>query len=315
MKKGLFISTLIFLLCVSLAACAVNKPEKDVKDIQPLAIGVMPDLDSIPLIIAGHNGYFEEEGIKVDIQHFKSAVDRDSALQTGNLDGAISDMLAVAFFNDNNFNVKITSKTDGDFKLIAGKNTNIEKTVQVKGKSIGISKNTIIEYLTDKMLEASNINPDEIEKVVIPKIPERLEMLKNNKLDAAVLPEPLASVAVSSGGIVLSDSDELGINPGVMIFTQKAIDAKKDEIKAFYRAYNKAIEYLINENREKYIDIIIKEAGFPESVRDSLTLPGYTKAVMPSEKELEEVIEWLKSKNLVTNDFKYDDLSDSSVIK
>ena len=201
---------------------------------------------------------------QVKIEHFKSASDRDTALQTGKIHGAISDMLSVVFFNDNNFDVKITSKTDGSFKLISGKNSNISKIEQAAGKSIGISKNTIIEYLTDRIIESSNIDVNSQKKVAIPKIPTRLEMLNNGKLDMATLPEPLASTAISAGGKILSSSDKLGINPGVMIFTKDAVSSKSEEIKSFYRAYNKAIEYLNKEKPESYIDFVIKEAGFPE---------------------------------------------------
>ena len=36
---------------------------------------------------------------------------------------------------------------------------------------------------------------------------------------------------------------------------------------------------------------------------------------MPSEKELEKVINWLKAKNLTTNNYTLQDLSNSSFIK
>ena len=74
-------------------------------------------------------------------------------------------MLAVVFFNDSNFDVKITSKTDGSFKLISGKNSGISKIEQSAEKSIGILKNTIIEYLTDRILESPNIDINLIKKV------------------------------------------------------------------------------------------------------------------------------------------------------
>ena len=241
--------------------------------------------------------------------------DRDTALQTGKIHGAISDMLSVVFFNDNKFDIKITSKTDGSFKLISGKNSGISKIEQSAGKSIGISKNTIIEYLTDRIMESSNIDVNLPKKVAIPKIPTRLEMLNNGKLDMATLPEPLASAAIASGGKVLSSSDKLGINPGVMIFTKDAIVSKPEEIKALYRAYNKAIEFINQEKPENYIDFVIKEAGFPETVKNTLTLPNYSKASMPPEKELEEVLTWLKAKKLTTNNYTLKDLSNSSFIK
>ncbi|MBQ5419523.1 MAG: ABC transporter substrate-binding protein, partial [Selenomonas sp.] len=97
------------------AGCGPQQEAK--KDLQPLNIGLMPDTDSLPFIVAQEKGYFKEEGLEVNIQQYKSAMDRDSALQSGNLDGAISDMLAVAFAKDGGFNVKVTSFTDGSYKL------------------------------------------------------------------------------------------------------------------------------------------------------------------------------------------------------
>lgn len=319
MKKKLFLPLLIIIFTMSLLGCSnkQNKPEeKSQKNMNStITIGVMPDLDSVPFIIAKDKGYFEEEGLTVNIKHFKSAMDRDSALQTGNLDGAISDMISVALLNDNKFNVKMTSKTDGSFKLLAGKNSKITKTDEIKGKSIGISKNTIIEYLTDRIVSSSNINPDTIKKVAIPQIPTRLEMLKNNKIDMATLPEPLSSVAVLDGSKILNSSDKLNINAGIFIFTQKSIDTKKEQIKAFYKAYNKAVNYIKTEKKEQYIDLVIKEAGFPPTVKNSLTLPKYTEATIPSKNEFQEVLKWLKSKNLTKTNLKFEDVTDSSLIK
>ena len=316
MKKILLIFVLALLMSISIAGCSNKvKEETTPQPLKTLTVGVMPDLDSLPLIIANHNGYFKEEGLDVKIEHFKSAADRDAALQTGKIDGAISDMLAVVFFNDNKFDVKITSKTDGSFKLIAGKNSNISKIEESAGKSIGISKNTIIEYLTDRIMESSNIDVDSPQKVAIPKIPTRLEMLNNGKIHMATLPEPLASTAISDGGKIISSSDELGINPGVMLFTKDSITSKAEEIKALYRSYNKAVKFLKEEKSETYIDFAIKESGFPETVKNTLTLPNYTEASMPTEKELKEVLNWLQAKKLTTNNYTLKDLSNNSLIK
>ena len=316
MKRTIFVTLLILILSMSIAGCSSDKTKDAVEqDFQTLTIGVLPDVDSIPFIIAKYNGYFEKEGLDVEIHHFKSAMDRDSALQTGSIDGAISDMPAIVFFKDNGFDVKITSKTDGSFKLIAGKSSNISNLEEIKGKTIGISKNTIIEYVTDRVLKISNIDVDAPRKVVIPQIPTRLEMLSNDKLDMATLPEPLASVAISRGGKMLSSSDELGVNTAYMIFTEDSIVSKKEEIKAFYKAYNQAVEYLNSESLEKYIDILIEEAGFPGVIKDSFSLPKYSRASMPSDKDLEEVLDWLHTKKLTTSDYSLEELSDPSLIQ
>lgn len=310
MKKILGILLLtVALLCMS----ACNKQETN-NNLQALSIGIMPDVDSIPLIIAEHEGYFTEEGLEITLQHFKSAIDRDTALQTNNLDGAISDMLSVVFFNDNNFDIKMTSKTDGSFKLIASKNSNINTLDDINNMSIGISKNTIIDYLTDQIILTSEINIDHVNKVSIPKIPTRLEMLKNDKIDLATLPEPLASIAIADGGKLLSSSDKLNINPGVMVFTQNAISEKEEEIRKFYKAYNKAIAYLNNESQDNYMTVLIEEAGFPESIKDTLILPTYSEMHMPEVDEFNNVLNWMQSNELTSSDYSFDMLSDSKFI-
>lgn len=316
MKKKIFLPLLLILVFTATLLGCTKSQENDSKDLKTtLTIGVMPDLDSVPFIIAKNNGYFNEEGIKVNIKHFKSAIDRDAALQTNNLDGAISDMVSVVLLNDKKFNIVMTSKTDGGFKLVTSKNSKINTVDEIKGKTIGISKNTIIEYLTDRMVKSEAATSNDMKKVVIPQIPARLEMLKNDKLDMATLPEPLASVAVLNGGKVIKDSDKSNINPGVLIFTNKSITSKQDEIKKFYKAYNKAVDYINTEKKEKYIDLVIKESGFPPTVKNSLVFPKYTKATIPSKTEFQEVLKWSKSKNLIKTDLKFDDVTKNNLIK
>lgn len=319
MKKKLISMVLALILPFSTVACSANTPDK--KNSEPktsLSIGIMPDLDSIPIIIAENNGYFKDEGLDFKLQSFKSAADRDAAIQSGQIDGAISDMLAAIFFNDNKFEVKITSRTDGSYKLIAGstsKISDISDISDITGKSVGLSKNTIIEYLTDRVVESSNLDINSIEKVVIPKIPTRLEMLNAGKLDMAMLPEPLATTAVSSGGKILVSSNDLNIDAGVIVFTKASMESKENEIKAFYAAYNKAVKYLKDEPLANYIDMLIEKGGFPDSIKDSLILPHYSEASLPSEEEFNEVIKWMRAKNLTTNDYKLEQLSTDSFIK
>lgn len=281
------------------------------KELQELKIGVLPDLDSIPLIIAEQNGYFEASGAKITIETFKSAKDRDSALQSGNIDGAISDMLAAAFAAEGGFDVKMTSKTDGSYKLLVNADKGIDSFDKLKGNQIAISENTIIEYATDMMLKEGKLNGEDVEKVAIPQMPVRLEMLQNGKVAAATLPEPLASAAMKNGAVLLNSSDKLGINPGVLLFTTKATEEKSEEIKLFYAAYNKAVDYLNKEDKSKYIDGLIEKAGFPADVKDVLVLPKYNNAVLPSQKDFAKVINWLFEKGLIKNNYKYDDLVNS----
>ena len=306
MKKILLLSMLI--LTLALAAGCGNSNDNTQKDLQPITIGLMPDTDSLPFIIAKEKGYFAEEGIEVNIQQYKSAMDRDSALQSGNLDGAVSDMLAVAFAKAGGFDVKVTLFTDGSYKLIASKEAGINNVKALAGKDVAVSRNTIIEYVTDQILAKEGMDSESINKVIIPQIPTRLEMLQNGKLAAATLPEPMASIAVSNGCTYVTGSDELGINPGVIMFTAKTVDNKTAEIAAMYRAYNKAVDYLNNTSRDEYIDLVVEKGGFPPAAKEALKLPEYHKAALPKESDVTDCIKWLNNKGLVKEHFSYQDI-------
>ena len=162
--------------------------------------------------------------------------------------------------------------------------------------------------MTDHILESNSMSGDDIAKVVIPQIPTRLELLQSGKLAAATLPEPMASVAVHNGCRFITGSDELGINPGVILFTEKSTKEKRAEIQAMYRAYNKAVAYLNSTDRAEYIDLVVEKSGFPPAAKEALVLPVYHTAALPKENDVTDCISWLKGKELIKNSYGYADL-------
>lgn len=314
--KKLVVYFLIAISIFSLAGCGQEKkasePEKTQKTI---TIGVMPDVESIPFIIADKNGYFKQEGVQVKIEHFKSAKDRDSALQSGKLDGVITDVLAVVFANEGGINLRMISRNDGNIELMGGKNADINSMRDLKGKSVGLSTNTIMEYTVDKMLEAAQLKSEDINKVAIPQLPTRLEMLQGGKIDAAILPEPLSGLAVKNGAKVLNDTDQLANKAGVIAFTSKSLQESPEKIKAVFRAYNDAADYLNQEPVSSYIDFVIEAQGFPAAIKDTIKMPQYKKAEAPDEKIFSDVVQWMKAKNLIKGSYKYKDLVDENILR
>lgn len=307
---------LIFLSFYSFIGCSGgNTPNKDAETNKTITIGVMPDVESVPFLIAEKNGYFKNQGVKVRIEHFNSAKDRDSALQSGKLDGVITDMVAVVFANEGGINLRIISRNEGDIKLLAGKDSGITSIADLKGRGLGLSTNTIMEYSADKMLEEGGVNPDEVSKVAIPPLPTRLEMLQGGKIDAAILPDPLAALAVKDGAAVLNSTDRMQNKSGSIAFTADSIAENPEEIKAVFRAYNDAVEHLQSEPASTYIDFIIEEQGFPARVKDILVLPEYKKAELPDEEIFKDVVKWMQNKDLIKGNFKYQELVDATILR
>lgn len=292
---AIFITTF---LALSLSACSVAKNTATTTKLT-LNVGAIGSIDVIPIVIANEKGFFKKEGIDVNFQTFKSSKDRDAAFQSKTLDGIICDEIAICLYQNADFDVKITGATDGDFMLIANSKSGIKSLDDIKGKSVAISENTSIEYTLDKILEKNSIEPKAVRKSIVPAIPTRLEMLRNNKVDTALLPEPFSTLALRNGGILLGSAMKLNTYPSVTAFTQKSIDTKKIEIKSFYRAYNEAVDYINSTPISEYEATIIKTVGYPQDMKGEINLPKFRKNVLPAEAEVQSAINWTTKKGLV----------------
>lgn len=311
--KSSFVIFLSVILIITVVSGCV--PKNEVKpDMKKLKIGSLTIEDNLPILVAQQNGYFAEENLELELIPFQSPVESQSAFQSGDLDGMITDMIIAAMLQGSGENLKVTSLTlgatpaEGRFAIVAAPKSDIKTVPDLRGKSIGISSNSIIEYVTDGLLEVEGVNPSEVNKTVVAKIPVRLEMLLSNQIDAITVPDPLISYTVSKGArIIAEDTQGENLSQAVITMTGKALENKKDAITSFYKAYAKAVDD-INTAPEKYKDLLIKNANIPPDIADTYQVQHYSQPQLPAEKEVNGVISWLKNKSLLKNEITYDSL-------
>ncbi len=296
---------------ITLTAC--NSTKNNNQDMK-LEMGVMSSMDYLPLAVAQANGYFEQEGLTVNLQKFFSANDRDAAIQSGNLDGSIIDYTGAAIQKAGGVELFFTSQCDGTFELIAGKDAKVSSTNELKGKNIAVARNTVVDFCTDMILKNNEIALTDVQKSEINKIPLRLEMLRNGKIDLTVLPDPFATIAKSDGNPYIISLKDLGYHVTGIVFSKTAIDNNKEAINAFYKAYNRAIVDLQQKPLTDFQDILINEIGFPQPLVANVQLPEYSLAKLPADKDLTAVSEWLKEKELIPADFDIRSLINSDFI-
>jgi len=297
MKRMLLVLTIIFILATG---CTSKAPEE--KGV--LNIGLMPAVDTAPIFLAQENGYFEELNLEVNIQIFTNAQDRQSALQTGSIDGAMTDLVALATNVNGGFQMKATTLTDGMFILLA--NEGAKDKTEIK---VGMMEISVSNFLVDQWLSEYDV-----EKVYINAIPGRLEAVVTNQLDMGLLPEPIASVGVLQGleKIVYEPVD--GFSPDVMAFTQKTIDEKSNALLAFHKAYNKAVKDLqADENLAREV-IIGNIPNMNEKLKDMMNLPTYHEARLPDDAYLNKIIEWTNGVIGETMNVSADDLIDKQFV-
>lgn len=280
---------------------------------EPLRLAILPDADSLPFMIACDEGFFTAEGIDVELIMFYNPQERDAAILAGRVDGAVSDLLAAALFSAGGFDMKITSLSDGRYGIAAApsfKGTSLE---DLRGKKIGLSLHTIIQYSADTLLKTSGIGFTEYEAVSIPRMPVRMEMLLAGQIDAAVLPEPLLTAAIQRGAILLASTDTVGIDAGVLIFSKRFLDNRLEDMKKFYRAYTKAAEK-INSNPDAYRQYLVEEASFPVEVKDAYRFIVYRKPTLPSIDQIEQALSWLYERKLLSAHIVPEDIIDARAL-
>lgn len=290
----------------SMVACGVKKEES--KDATKLRFGVMGSIDAVPLVIAQEKGFFKEEGIDLDLQIFKAAKDRDAALQANELDGVLCDDVAISIYQNSGIDMKITGATNGYFTMVSGKDSGVKSIEDLKGKKVGISERTMMDYLADYIVTSKGMSAKDIEKVGIPAMPARLEALRNKQIDAAILPAPFNDTAVKDGGTEIVKLYNKDIMISATAFLQDVISKNPDAIKGFYKAYDKAIDYINNNDIKEYEDTIIKTVGYSEDMRGNISLPDIKRNYLPKEENVQRVFDWSKENGIITKDLNAKDI-------
>ncbi len=296
-----------FLVLLILAFPAVSSPG------EKLGVGILPVVDVLPLLVGQEKGLFEKEGIDLELISFQSALERDAALQAGRLDGYFGDILNTVLLVQSGEQLQIiatafhTNPRFRMFGIAVAPGSGITEPDGIKGKEVAISSATIIEYLLDQLLITRNMNPGEVSKQEIKKIPIRLQMLLSGQVTAALLPEPLLTLAESRGARVVLDDRELNTALTVLAVNLKNRPALSALIPRFLKSYNTAVD-LINADPSAYKGLLIEKTQFPLAVKDSYPVPVFPARAIPSEADVQAVQEWLLKNGLIKTRIAYADM-------
>lgn len=275
MKKSM--KCIILLVAVLVLGGCGQKPSPS----QVLKVGVMPAVDSLPIFVADQMGIFEDLGLDIEVEVYTNAMDRQSALQAGGLDGAMTDVIGLVNNVHNGFDIKVTTSTDGVFPILYNsKNTSKETLVA------GMMEVSVTNYLSDEFLKDVTFT-----KEYITDLPARLEMISKGSLDLAVIPEPMASMGALNGldKYVMELND--AYSPEVMVFNQKAIDSKNKELKLFHQGYNLALETIENDSSAAR-QLLVDTLALNPAILDDFVLPTYNKVRVPSQEYIQKIIDW-----------------------
>lgn len=305
MKKNVFILLTLFVLGGCGAATATQE-ESSTEEATTVSIGVMPSTDNMPLIVAHEQGFDVKHGVSIELESFKSARDRDAAFQAGAVDGINADLVSFSTYLEGGMDIQITSSTYGQFDLVA---TAENQTISdLQGKDVIILKNQGPEFAVDQLLRQAVMTEADVNLVEVPQVPSRVELLQNQQAAAAILPEPFVTMTKAEGMNNLGSTRDAGINLFVLCFTTEVINEKAEALQGMYEAYNEAVAWMKENDKEAYIQLFIDEIGFPEALKEQIEVPDYPEANQAKREDIEMAFDWAREKGIFTLDLQAEDV-------
>jgi NitT/TauT family transport system substrate-binding protein len=283
-------------------------------------MALLPILDVLPFHVAAQNGFFDQVGIQVELVPVKSAQERDTLMQTGQIEGMLTDLISPVLFNQDEAQIMVVRTArqvfpdSPIFRVLAAPGSAVGSPTDLAGVPIGISQNTVIEYITDRMLENAGLPAEESASQEVSAIPVRFELLVNGEIPAATLPDPLASGAIAAGAVpVVDDTSVPELSQSILTFSTKALQEKPEAVRRFLQAWDMAIAEL-NASPDKYRDLLIEIGRVPESIQGTYQMPPFPEATVPTSEQLADVAQWALRKGLVKKDVPYERMVDDSYL-
>ncbi|MGD2184718.1 MAG: ABC transporter substrate-binding protein [Desulfobacterales bacterium] len=301
--KSMGIGLLILLLIM--AGVPANLSAQSTRSLISLKVALLPILDTLPFHAAQAKGYFDRYGVTVTAVPVGSGLERDQLMQSGAIDGMLNEMGTTANFNRDQVQVRVILSARKAyphyplFRVLSAPGSGLSSPADLKGIPIGVSKNTIIEYVTDRLLAANGLTPNQIAKKSVPVIPERFQLLLQGQLKAATLPDPLAKSALQAGaGAVIDDSTHPQYSVSVLSFTIQALKVKADAVRGFIKAWNQAAQD-INADPESYRSLLLQKIRVPKNIQQTYRIPPFPFREIPSAEQWADVMNWMVSKGLL----------------
>lgn len=313
-KRSWWPIALLIALVGLLAACSGQSEPTTVR------MAVLPILDALPMYVAQEQGYFEDENVVVEFIPVTSAAERDQVIQAGQADGMINEVLSTLFYNSVQPEVtivryaRVPTAEYPQFYILSSADSGIATVDDLKGQDIGISEGTIIEYSTDRLLQAEGLTADEISTIAVPRIPDRMALLASGELPAANLPDPLASLAIQGGAhIIVDDSKYPEYGHSVISFRNEFVDENEDALRGFLAALERAVAE-INQDKDQFSGLLTERSLVPEPLVGSFTVPDFPTASVPPISQWNDVLDWALQKGYVETELAYDDSVDDSFL-
>ncbi|WP_437489040.1 ABC transporter substrate-binding protein [Sorangium sp. So ce1014] len=201
-------------------------------------------LGFFPLSIAEEKGFFDQQGVDVELLFNPDLYGMISDFTAGKVDGLPWTMEVVVRVLAKEPDARVVlylGQTAGADVIMA--RPEIEKISDLKGKKVAAKTGALGEMLVGEMLERNGLAIDDVTLVNASET-DVIPFLQNGTIQAAHTWEPYATQAAKAGARAIFSSKETpGLFADFTIFRGAVLRDRPDDVRAFIRAWFQAVEY------------------------------------------------------------------------
>ena len=281
----LFMTLLLLSACTApvvapAATTPVPAPEAaDSGELPLVRVGHVPVTIYAPLFVAAAKGYFEEEGIRVELLPVEGGTDNVVQVAAGNFDvagGGVGAGMLNAVDRGIEFEIVAPLHTERPpltSPLVVSKSRfdsgELTEVADLAGKTVSTNaKGAATEYWLWRALRQGGLEFSDVEVIGLG-FREVASALENGALDAGILGEPLATLAEDQGLVTRLSEDFIdGFTSTVIYFNKDWSTANPDLAKGFVKAFIRGARDLNGDawNSPENLAIIEQYTGVPAEV-------------------------------------------------
>ena len=207
-----------------------------------------------PFYIAQAKGFFEEEGVEIELTIMENTPLKMGALMAGRVDIVASTADEFPTYMREGKPLKyilaVDNSNGGDGVV---SNRDIETVADLKGRTVAFEEGSVSQFFINALLQRAGLGQGDVEMVNMTATDAGLAFTAG-RVDAAVTWEPhLSQGAATDHGKVLVSSAE---TPGLIVDVVAVLDSTavehEAELKGFVRAWQRSLDFLESNPDEAY---------------------------------------------------------------
>ncbi|MCU0491734.1 MAG: ABC transporter substrate-binding protein [Chloroflexaceae bacterium] len=251
-----------------------------------LRTGVVPqNIIYAPVYVGIARGYFQQEGITLELTPLQSGNEAVVQLAAGQFDVAIGGANA-GLFNAAARGVKFTivAPLHSERQPVASplvispkRAGEITSIADLKGKKVAVNgMGAGTEYWMSQALAQGGLTMQDVELTAL-RFPDMPAALESGAIDAAILTEPLTTISKDRGLVqVLADDFINGFTATYVYMGEPLLNGQPEVAQAFMRAYMRAVRDLQGDYMTDEVAAILeKDTGVPAAVLKRINKPQF----------------------------------------